>query len=102
MVNGERYRNMLTNFSFPAMEEFCSEGMWFRQDGATCHTSGKSIQLLRTRFPGRILLTSDPKLLLKHGRMSSHSKRDILLQPLGVPLGSNGFSQDFRQEKPLV
>ena len=54
-VNGEGYRNILTNFFFPAMEELGSEGMWFQQDGATCHTTGENFQVLQTRFPGRII-----------------------------------------------
>ena len=28
---------------------------YFQQDGATCHTSGETIGLLREKFPGRVI-----------------------------------------------
>ena len=28
---------------------------YFQQDGATCHTSGETIGLLRKKFPGRVI-----------------------------------------------
>jgi hypothetical protein len=31
------------------------EGMWFQQDGATCHTACETMELLREKFPGRVI-----------------------------------------------
>ena len=31
------------------------DNMWFQQDGATCHTARETLNLLRTRFGGRII-----------------------------------------------
>ena len=52
-VTGERYRAMLQNFLWPAIENRVR--MWFQQDGATAHTARESIQLLQKRFNRRII-----------------------------------------------
>ena len=31
------------------------DDVYFQQDGATCHTSGETIGLLREKFPGRVI-----------------------------------------------
>lgn len=31
------------------------EDIYFQQDGATCHTGAENIQLLQTKFTGRIV-----------------------------------------------
>ena len=49
-VNGERYRAMLTNFLWPKIDAMNVDDLWFQQDGATCHTSRLTIDLLRTKF----------------------------------------------------
>ena len=54
-VNGVRYREMITSFFLPRIEEMNVEGMWFQQDGATCHTARETIQLLHQSFPGRVI-----------------------------------------------
>lgn len=54
-VNGVRYRNMITDFFWEQLEGIDIEDLWFQQDGATCHTAGETIQLLRGKFPGRII-----------------------------------------------
>ena len=36
-VNGERYREMISNFLLPKMQELDLHDMWFQQDGATQH-----------------------------------------------------------------
>ena len=36
-VNAERYREMISNFFLPKMQELDLHDMWFQQDGATCH-----------------------------------------------------------------
>ncbi|MBZ5798343.1 hypothetical protein K8353_50905, partial [Burkholderia contaminans] len=33
--------------------------MWFQQDGATCHTARKTLILLQTKFPGRVISQRD-------------------------------------------
>ncbi len=54
-VNGERYRAMLNEFLFREIEEEDIGGIWFQQDGATCHTANATINLLRTVFEDRII-----------------------------------------------
>ena len=50
-VNGERYRNMITEFLWPQLDGMDLEDMWFQQDGATCHTARETTDLLREKFP---------------------------------------------------
>ena len=54
-VNGVRYRNMITEFLWPQLDGMDMEGMWFQQDGATCHTACETMELLREKFPGRVI-----------------------------------------------
>lgn len=54
-VNGIRYRDMIRNFLWPALNEMDTANMWFQQDGATCHTSRETITLLHEKFPGRVI-----------------------------------------------
>ena len=54
-VNGERYRAMLNQFLFSKIEEDDMDDIWFQQEGATCHTSNVTIDLLRTVFENRII-----------------------------------------------
>lgn len=54
-VNGERYRNMITDFFWHELDDFDLEDMWFQQDGATCHTSRDTINLLREKFNDRVI-----------------------------------------------
>lgn len=54
-VNGERYREMLNNYFFHQINNLDLADMWFQQDGATCHTADETLNLLATRFPGRII-----------------------------------------------
>jgi hypothetical protein len=54
-VNGERYRHMLTSFVWPQIDEDELDELWFQQDGATCHTSGETIAVVRQQFDGRII-----------------------------------------------
>ena len=46
-VNGERYRSMINNFLVPQLQGIDIADKWFQQDGATCHTAGQTIELLR-------------------------------------------------------
>lgn len=54
-VNGDRYRDMVTDFLWPELENIDLGELWFQQDGATCHTAARSINLLRTRFNNRVI-----------------------------------------------
>lgn len=54
-VNGERYRAMLNDFLWPILRNYDISDMWFQQDGATCHTAHATIDLLETKFQGRII-----------------------------------------------
>lgn len=49
-VNGNRYRTMLTEFLWPELDSIDITNMWFQQDGATCHTSGETMELLKEKF----------------------------------------------------
>ncbi|GFU67936.1 DUF4817 domain-containing protein [Trichonephila clavipes] len=46
-VNGDRYRAMITNFFIPELNNHDVQELWFKQDGATCHTARATIDLLR-------------------------------------------------------
>lgn len=54
-VNGESYREMITNFLWHELDGIDLENVWFQQDGATCHTANDTMVLLRDKFPGRII-----------------------------------------------
>ena len=57
-VNGVRYRNMITEFLWPQWDGMDMEDMWFQQDDATCHTARQTTELLREKFPGRVISRS--------------------------------------------
>ena len=59
-VNGERYRAMINNFLVPQLQGVEVADKWFQQDGATCHTAGETITLLRETFGGRIISRNGP------------------------------------------
>jgi len=46
---------MITQFLLPKLDDIDDANMWFQQDGATCHTARKKIQLLHETFPGRVI-----------------------------------------------
>ncbi|GFX67491.1 putative DD41D transposase [Trichonephila clavipes] len=47
IVNGDRYRATITNFFIPELNNHDVQELWFQQDGATCHTTRATIDLLR-------------------------------------------------------
>ena len=53
-VNGARYRNMITQFFLPKLDDIDVANMWFQQDNATCYIANETIQLLHETFPSRI------------------------------------------------
>jgi hypothetical protein len=54
-VNGVRYRNMITEFLWPQLDGLDMEDVWFQQGGAICHTARETTELLREKFPGRVI-----------------------------------------------
>ena len=46
---------MINAFLWPELENMNVDDIYFQEDGATCHTSGETIGLLREKFPGRVI-----------------------------------------------
>ncbi|GFU27556.1 DUF4817 domain-containing protein [Trichonephila clavipes] len=60
IVNGDRYRAMITNFFIPELNNHDVQELWFRQDGATCHTACATIDLLKDTFGDRLISRFGP------------------------------------------
>ncbi|GFS72732.1 transposable element Tc1 transposase [Trichonephila clavipes] len=60
IVNGDRYRAMITNFFIPELNNHDVQELWFQQDGATCHTARATIDLLKDTFGDRLILRFGP------------------------------------------
>ncbi|GFX27114.1 uncharacterized protein TNCV_440201 [Trichonephila clavipes] len=60
IVNGDRYRAMITNFSIPELNNHDVQELWFQQDGATCHTARATIDLLKDTFGDRLISLFGP------------------------------------------
>lgn len=56
-VNSDRYCDMLRNFLVPELQEFTgfNSRTWFQQDGATCHTSNDSMEVVNELFPNKVI-----------------------------------------------
>jgi hypothetical protein len=59
-VTSDRYCAMLENFLRPKsddelFDEYGAGNVWFQQDGATAHTSRRSLEILREMFPGHVV-----------------------------------------------
>ncbi|GFV72262.1 transposase [Trichonephila clavipes] len=59
-VNGDRYRDMITNFFLPELNNHDVHELWFQQDGATCHTARATIHLLKDTFGDRLISRFGP------------------------------------------
>ncbi|GFU67496.1 putative DD41D transposase [Trichonephila clavipes] len=59
-VNGDRYRAMIANFFIPELNNHDVQELWFQQDGATCHTSRATIDLLKNTFGDRLISRFGP------------------------------------------
>ena len=46
---------MINEFVWPELKDMDADDVYLQQDGATCHTSGETIGLLREKFPGRVI-----------------------------------------------
>ena len=60
-VNGERYREMISNICLQKMQELDLKDMCFQQDGATCHTGRVTMDLLRGEFSIQYSIFSERK-----------------------------------------
>ena len=54
-VTSDRYVNMLQNFLKPKIKDLEHHNVWFQQDGATAHTAGSSMKILKEMIPGRLI-----------------------------------------------
>lgn len=56
-VNSERYVEMLDEFFVPQLQNFpgYNQRTWFQQDGATSHTSNRSLPRVREFFPNKLI-----------------------------------------------
>ena len=54
-VNSTRYCQMMETFVKPKLNMLHIDNVWFQQDGATAHTSQRSIRLLKEMFPGHLI-----------------------------------------------
>ncbi|GFX99160.1 transposase [Trichonephila clavipes] len=59
-VNGDRYRAMITNFFIPELNNHDVQGLWFQQDGATCHAARATIDLLKDTLGDRLISRFGP------------------------------------------
>ena len=53
-VNGARYRDTITQFFLPKLDDINVADMWFQQDGAICHIANETIQSPHETFPDRV------------------------------------------------
>ncbi|GFV76162.1 heat shock 70kDa protein 8 [Trichonephila clavipes] len=60
VVNGDRYRAIITNFFIPELNNHDVQELWFQQDGATCHTAPATIDLLKDTFGDRLISRFGP------------------------------------------
>lgn len=54
-VTGERYRAMIKDFLPPEIEQRGLVNMWFQQHGASVHTAGATMDIMREAFSGRVI-----------------------------------------------
>ena len=54
-LNGERYRDMISTQLWPNVDQLAMGRFWFQHEGATCHTSRKTLALLDETFSERVI-----------------------------------------------
>ena len=54
-VSGLRYRTVINEFFWTELGDMDVDNVYLQQDGATCHTSGETIGILRDKFLGRVI-----------------------------------------------
>ncbi|GFX00397.1 cGMP-dependent protein kinase, isozyme 1 [Trichonephila clavipes] len=60
IVNGDRYKAMITNFFIPELNNHDVQELWLQQDGATCHTARATIDLLKDTLGDRLISRFGP------------------------------------------
>ncbi|GFT24286.1 putative DD41D transposase [Trichonephila clavipes] len=60
LINGDRYRAIITNFFIPELNNHDVQELWFQQDGATCHTARATIDLLKDTFDDHLISRFGP------------------------------------------
>ncbi|GFV95830.1 mariner Mos1 transposase [Trichonephila clavipes] len=60
IVNGDRYRALITNFFIPELNNHDVQELWFQQDGARCHTARATIDLLKDTFGDHLISRFGP------------------------------------------
>ena len=46
---------MLSDYLWPQLSHTDVSGLYFQQDGATCHTTRENVTFLRSKFPQRVI-----------------------------------------------
>ncbi|GFV47355.1 uncharacterized protein TNCV_4830111 [Trichonephila clavipes] len=59
-INGDRYRAMITNFFISELNNHDVQELWFRQNGATCHTARATTDVLKDTFGDRLISRFGP------------------------------------------
>ena len=54
-VNRERYRDLISTQLWPNLKQLVIDNFWFKQGGATCHTSRETLALLHEKFLERVV-----------------------------------------------
>ncbi|GFW85738.1 uncharacterized protein TNCV_853871 [Trichonephila clavipes] len=83
LVNGDRYRAMITNFFIPELNNQDVQELWFQQDGATCHTVCATIDLLKDTFGDRLIYRFGP--VNWSPRSCDLTPLDYFLKPIAQP-----------------
>lgn len=60
IVNDEHYRETLSEFFVPKIDEIIGDDIFFKQDDATCHTAAATIDLLCEKCGTSIILRDGP------------------------------------------
>lgn len=55
-----RYRDMLQRSFFGQLDDLDNNEMWFHQHGATSHTAGVTIDLLKSKVDPRVICGNGP------------------------------------------
>ena len=56
---------MINEFLLPKIQDIGVADLWFQQDGATRHTAGQTIDLLKENFNENIISRRDPGIGLQ-------------------------------------
>ncbi|GFV93426.1 uncharacterized protein TNCV_1987421 [Trichonephila clavipes] len=103
LVNGDRYRAMITNFFIPELNNHDVQELWFQQDGATCHTARATIDLLKdtfvTSFLGKGKKADLIKLAIELGECESNGEELKIIELRTKILTNDAYKEDLEFEK---